>query len=370
MKILIVGNANSIYVKCLIEKTLINFNDNVSILTVNNSVYADYYYSNKVKIFDDRIIKNIFRYIRVILSIFFNPSNKFDIVSFQFCNSRTYLRIPLFKLISKRVIVSYWGSDILRIRGRNYVSKKMLSYVDDITFVSSSLISKFNSVFGNKFDNKIHLIDFGCENLDYISKKFGEEDLIREKYNIDSKKTIISIGYNNSPAQQHLEVIKQLSKFDMQALSNIHIIVRLTYGNGDKEYVDSIKQLLTNLHCTSTIVEQYLNDEKIAELTLLSDIFIHAQTTDALSASVCEHLYSKCLVFNPSWIKYKELENKVFYIQYKDFDDLYNKLIDCLERKKNSRYLNLLENNSKEIYNLCSWESKISGWRKLFSQCL
>ena len=51
-----------------------------------------------------------------------------------------------------------------------------------------------------------------------------------------------------------------------------------------------------------SILEDYLTPDQMAELFVKSDCMIHAQITDALSASVQEILYAGKLVFNPEWL--------------------------------------------------------------------
>ena len=168
--------------------------------------------------------------------------------------------------------------------------------------------------------------------------------------------------------QQHLKVLQEILKLPIEIRNKIHLVLRLTYGNGDDDYVSSIKQYVKNTECSSTILESFMTDKEVAEITAITDIFIHAQTTDARSASMCEHLYAKCLVVNPSWIKYSDLEDSVFYLKFNSFDELPKIISNNLVNKNNSPYKMKLYANTDAIYNLCSWDRFIPEWRKIYAE--
>ncbi len=366
MKYLVVGNADSIYIKSLIEKTMLTYDEKVSVLSRENKLYSDYYAKKGIKVirekYSDGKIGTLLCGIKNLKAF----KGKYDIISFHFITNRSLLMIPIAKLFGKKVFVSYWGSDILREKKGSILAKAVLKLADGITVINSEMIKKFHLLYGRRFDKKIHMIDFGSDTIDYMKNMTVSDEELRAKYNIENDKVIISVGYNSSEEQQHLKVLDKIMLLPEEQKKHIHLLLRITYGSGSEEYKNKIKELSKKTGCTYSFFESYLSDEEISEITKITDIFIHAQTTDAQSATMCEHLYCKCLVLNPKWIRYKELENKVFYLSFKDFDEMLEILKDNMSKKKSSGLYDRMNSNSDVIFKICSWESYIPKWRKLY----
>jgi hypothetical protein len=72
------------------------------------------------------------------------------------------------------------------------------------------------------------------------------------------------------------------------------------------------------------------------------------------------------LVLNPSWLRYAELENKAFYLTFKDFDDLLKLLSENIRKKTESEYCDKLKYNKEFIFNMCSWKAHTRDWRRLY----
>ncbi len=366
MKCLVVGNADSIYIKSLIEKTMLAYNEKVSVLSRENKLYSDYYAKKGIKVIREKSSDGKIGTLLCGIKNLKTFKNKYDTICFHYITNRSLMMIPIAKFFGKKVFVSYWGSDILREKKGSFPAKVVLKLVDGITVINSEMLKKFHLLYGRKFDKKIHMIDFGSDTIDCMKKMTASEDQIRNKYNIGNEKVIVSVGYNSSEAQQHLKVLEKIMLLPEEQKKNIHLILRITYGSDSEEYKNKIKELTKKTGCTYSFFESYLSEDEISEITKITDIFIHAQTTDAQSATMCEHLYCKCLVLNPQWIRYKELENKVFYLSFKDFDDMLELLKDNISKKETSGFYDKMNSNSEVIFEICSWETYIPKWRKLY----
>ncbi|MCR5340561.1 MAG: hypothetical protein K6E60_04365 [Saccharofermentans sp.] len=363
MKVLIIGNANSIWVKNVIEKTYLPFGDKVSVLSSSNDVFSEYYKEHKVKILEWRkrdSLKNFLHDYRCLAKCY-------DIVQVHFVRGDSSSMGRINRLFSKRLILSFWGSDLFRAENADTRIKRALNAASAITMSTPEMEEKFHHLYGDRYDSKIHRLGFGVKGLDVLQAMKAERSDLLHKYFIPENKVIISIGYNKSQAQQHVKVLDVIHSFSKDIQAKIHIVLRLTYGSCEPGYVEKIKCYLSKLDCTYSLFENYLSDEEFAELTILTDVFIHAQTSDAQSASVSEHLYAGCLVLNPSWIKYSNLKDKVFYLSFNDFNDLGSLLSENIVSKAESPYKDLLKENSKRIYELCSWKTAVQKWRSVYS---
>ena len=369
MNYLVVGDANSIYLKSIIDRTMLDYSDTVYVLSVNNDNYSDFYKNNNVTIIKE---KRNFGIINTLLSGICNIktlSRKYDGVFFHCVSDNSLAMIPVTKLFGNRIIVSFWGSDLLRCNKKKKMALVSLRLANEITVITPEMLDKFHILYGGGYDKKLRMIDFGLDIVDIITQIKGDYYLIRKKYNIEYDKVVVAIGYNGNPAQQHIDVLKQIMKLPDEIKNRIHLLLRLTYSIKDDDYVQSVKQMIEQTGCSSLVMEGYISDEEIAEITVMTDIFIHAQVSDARSATICEHLYSNCLLFNPEWIEYGTLKDKVFYISYKNFDDLYKLLLKKKKKKCDSKYFESLKTNEKNIYRICSWDTYIPKWRKLYLDC-
>ena len=366
MKVLLVGDADSNYLKSTIERTLLSFGDKASILSPRNNTFKDYYIEHGIKVYLQK--KKLWKF-GTILSGLMNINvlkNRFDLVCFHFITNISLCMIPVARLFSKRIIVSYWGSDILKKTKPNLLTRISLNYADCITMITEVMKEKFCSLYGHGYDSKIHILDFGSEGIEQLKKLNKNQMDIKKEYGIPEGKIVVSIGYNNRPEQQHVEVLKSIQKLSKDERDRIHLLLRLTYGLGDQKYIDEIKRNVEKTACSYTYFESYLSGEKTAEITELTDIFIHAQTSDARSATMCEHLYSGCVVINPTWIDYSDFSDKVFFLTFDGFEHLGTVISQNLENKENSRYIDKLTKNREAIANLCSWDKLIPEWRIIY----
>ena len=374
MKILIVGEADSVYIKALIENTLIRYHDDVSILSYENNVYRNFYKENNVKVYRNRSKGGK-------LSSFMSANinkrafmEKYDIISIHYISGSALKLVPAIRRRGRRIMLTYWGSDLLieaNTLKRKLLGKAVFGFTDKISFVSENLLKKFHEVYGRRYDKKLYgIVDFGSEVIDRMADLCTDENEIRSRYEIDENAVTVAVGYNNSPKQHHLEVLKSIALLPQEAKSRIHLLFRLTYGTGSREYLEKVRRMIKSSGCRATLFESRLTADEIAELTSITDIFIHAQTTDACSASVCEHLYAGSLVLNGSWLRYEQLENKAFYLSFADFDELLDKLAENIGKKNDSRYCDRLQHNKDIIFDMFSWKKHIPDWRKLYRNLL
>lgn len=367
MKILVVGTADS-WIKPVIDKTMIAFGDEVTVLSLHEAVkFKDFYEKNHIKVI--LLTFPRIKYIRTLFSGIFNIRKfiGYDMICFHYVSNLALCMMPFAKIVCKKVTASFWGSDIFRRKKRfTHIIYVLLKFADVITLSTPDMADRFHLFFGNGLDAKIRRTHYGLSTLELLKNPINTNALYM-KYRIPIDKVVVAIGYNKIKEQQHLKVLKVINSLPVTIRNRIHLIFRLTYGvNPDTEYVCSIKNMAAKSGCSSSFFETFMTEEEIAEVTRITDIFIHAQTTDARSGSMCEHMYAGCLVLNPSWLQYTELKNHVFYLTYNTFDELGTVLFDCLSKKEESKYRDKLIANKNAVYELTSWEACINEWRDVY----
>jgi len=373
MKLLIIGNADSIWVKRYIEHVLLGQGFEIYVTLRNrNPVFKEFYNSNGINVVRmARIIPLINRipYAQSIFNLIYFLvrllRERFDVIHIHYMDTGIIMLLKLLKRKVKMLVGTFWGSDLFRAseqRLKRY--EKSFKYLDYITLSTKRMHNKFHQVYNNKYDLKIRAALFGISGFDDISllTKSTTKNECKKFLNIPESKTIISIGYSGDSNQQHENVLNSLISANKGIWKNVYIVLPMTYGNIEYGYIDSIKVLLDKIGCEYQLITDFLSDIDIAKLRVATDIFIHAQTTDAFSASVQEYLFSGAVVLNPKWISYEELRNlEIEYIEYSDFNEL-PKIIEQLLGSE----LNVCESNRIKLESLSSWASVKENWLALY----
>jgi len=376
LKVLIIGNGDSIWIKNYINYVLISNNAVVYLYggKIKNEHFIDFYQSNNVILYgpiNNSFIQKIPK-IRALLNILYGlyqiyKNRPYDAIHVHFADRQSCRIAYLCRSLTKKEICSFWGSDLFRSSDRQL--KKLRVYLDKcctITIATEKMYSRIIAAFNHVYDNKIKVIRFGIESFDMIDniKSIEDKKISRAKLGMPAEKVIIAIGYNASPYQQHLLMIKQLARIDLEILDRVFIVIQMTYGNSNVHYYEEVRNKIKAITNNFIIFDKFMQEEDIARLRVCTDIFIHGQTTDTLSASFQEYIYAGAIILNGKWLKYKELEERgIKYIEYESFDEipiLMTNIISNLQNYKLSFFNNIdilrkfssVQAVSQEWYNL------------------
>lgn len=346
MKYLVVGDAGSIFIKQFIEFVLLPQKWDIILLKEGyiNDDYLRFYDENNVVVEDlwsgywgflkvvpylrsSIAVKAWSRYIK-------KKYGEFNVLHVHGLNrSRGNIAMELRK-ITMKLIISVWGDEIFRHGERTLMSyRRYYDCADAITMATSQMRTRFNEFYGNIYYHKIHMNKFGIGLFDILDSLNLTRDQICSKIGIsDSNKKIVLVGHNGREAQRHLEITSALKMLPLQYQKQIILVYTMTYGVKDEQYEENLKALINQLDCECVYLTNFMNEYDIACLRKVSDILIHAQLTDAFSASIQECLYSGCVVLNGSWLKYTELpecENRI--VEYDKISDIPNVLTHVID---------------------------------------
>lgn len=363
--LIIIANADSIWTKRYIEKVIIPLKLSFKIISNYNIKYK-HFYRDKGIIVDTLIQGKIYQHIPYIrakiakiklANILLNPKAK--IVNSLFVSTDIIDILSNIKVTSK-IVLTYLGSDLFRrdkkYRKKEFAAMNKASKIVVMTEDMRDLVLKNNKSFAEKSfvidmgDSTINEIDRMRNNLlDCKLKIVGE---------INARKKIVTIGYNAIPQQQHIKVIEALMNLPTIDKQNVHLIVPLTYGRKNIQYIKDVKSALMKSHFSYTILEKFMNDDEMAELCLATDYFINAQTTDAFSSTMIEHIYAGSIVINADWLKYKPLINwGIKCFTFHEFDEIPKLIFDV----KNEN----IDRNVIKKY--CGWDICMDKWEKIYN---
>lgn len=377
-RVLLIGEVDSIWTFKCIEKTGLSDDNSIYLYDPFPNTETKKYKDLGVKIIDDchlrhtdrknkiQTLKYVTNYVSCI-KMLSKKHNSFDVVHINYASMEKILSIPYLRKISKKLVVTFWGSDLFRVS--DFILKRYKAYfdkVDVITLSTNEMVSRFHDVYGDRYDSKLQRIRFGVDGFNYIDL-FNSSENSKSFFDLPLDKTIITIGYNGNVAQQHLKVIDELKLLPDNLQKKLFIIIPATYGLND-EYKQNLIDSLDELVCDYRIFDKFMSDEELGQLRNATDYFIHSQITDALSASVQEYLYARKIVFNPTWIVYEDFDEVgVYYEKYGSFIELRQLLANHIETGINRETESNLIKNSEILSNLTSWNVVSSKWRELYS---
>ena len=154
---------------------------------------------------------------------------KLDYLHIHFVNNRKLLLSKMVRHLVGNIIITFWGSDLLRKSNKELIKfENYLEHSDRITVGSNDMKIFFYKVFSPQICEKMSVVRFGVNGLSAIYNLKQNNNELRNKWDIPIDKIVISVGYNGSKQQNHLDVL--------DSLNNI--------PNEMKEKIDKCKEML------------------------------------------------------------------------------------------------------------------------------
>lgn len=295
-------------------------------------------------------------------------SGQYDVINLHFVDWFDIVVVTFLRMIKRsKLILSYWGSDLLRVGDKTLWWEGLFAkYADYVTFDNEDLRTKFEKTYKWAYKVKKKTVLFGLPILNIINEKSKQVSVseIRKKWDVPLGKKVIAIGYNGIPEQQHIEVLRCIENLKSDFKSSIFLLLQMSYG-GTEEYREKVAEAVQKTGCQYRVIQHFLSDDEVADLRIITDIFINAQITDAFSGSVCENLFSGTLLINAEWLRYREFEKYDFrFSEFGSFAELGKCLYDAIENEYD------LSENKKLVWNLRSWECCAPRWEQVYRELL
>ena len=380
MRVLLIGDSGSIFIKQYIENVLLPIkNTEIVLIQENPSTrqYLDFYAENGIKVEPLVFKKNKFIFkipvvrsyvgVKIWASYIKKRYGSFDMVHVHGLNRSRGNAMMFLKGISKRIAISVWGDEIFRASPK--VCERYKKYYDVagvITLSTKAMREKFVSVYGERYADKTAMNKFAVGifgRIDKYAKECSKEQLCEEFGVKSPDKLVVFIGHNGRTAQRHIELTNALKKLPDECKDKITLVYTMTYGAAGKDYLAEMENEAISLGCEYTILKNFLNEDQMAKLRCLCDILLHAQLTDAFSASIQESLYAGCVVINGSWLPYNEIPDyKQSYVEYDNVEDIADVLCEVINNFE--EYKTKFCVNRKILHEISSVETTTVAWRK------
>ncbi len=266
---------------------------------------------------------------------FIDKETKTDIIHLHYPSHGNNLFL-IYLTEDYKLIQTFWGSDIYRIKSWmvHEIQKETLNNSDIITTgtpeMRFALLNRYGPGLSEKIRNvKLIHNDTYYQLVDRFSVNLEWQGEFKKSWGIPENKIIVLFGHNAHRENNHLKFIEVLEKLPAEIVSSLHIIFPLTYGNPKKDHINIIKEKTAKIATSFTFVEEFMDWEALAKLKLISQVYIHAPTTDALSSYLTEYFYANNLAIVGGWLPYKTFTNMgLKYLEFEDFGMLKDVLMD------------------------------------------
>lgn len=302
----------------------------------------------------------------LLFSAFRLSFKRYDVVNIHFAKPSLLKAMPLIQRMTGNIIISPWGSDVLRLEDERAISRMRMiySYASGVTIsptyqLGAAIVEKFN------YDpHKMYTLRWGVEYVDFIEEVNPNTTVEEAKAQFGlSGRYVITCGYSSSPSHQHGTIIDAVSSIRDDLPDNLTLLFPFTYGWASREYVQSIKDKCHSLGLDAVFVEEYLSMENLYDLRMATDMFVHIQISDAGAACVMQYILCHKKIIHGAWMKYTDLEEikPLFYYPVVKLDDLAGVILNAYH----SEGIDIPRGVIDAIMDR-SWKKEIKKWDSLF----
>lgn len=298
-------------------------------------------------------------------------TRNYDIINIHYPQFFLSYLMSFLKKMSSSIVVSPWGSDVLRLEGKRKRRElaKVFREADFVTVGQTGNIGKtvLNEMKVDK--GHLHPLAWGSETIDYINEHLQEVSTNDAKRKLGlGNRYVITCGYNAFEEQRHEMMINAVQSIQSQLPNDLVLLFPVTYGYSygtrKKEYVDRLKELCGKLNLDAVFYEDYLSVSELFLLRQATDMFIHIQTTDGGNSSLQEYVLCGKKVVHGSWMHYTYLEQfkPLFYFPVDDLSRLDETILHAFSSESidtPAEVLDYIRNRG--------WKQKMVLWNDFFT---
>ncbi|MFA7290190.1 MAG: glycosyltransferase [Melioribacteraceae bacterium] len=334
-----------------------NFSSKISLspkLKVLENLANRKYFAGILKVFFAKLILNKIKY-------------KYDVIDIHYGNANNIKYLSLLKRKGNKLITSIWGSDFHRLpnEARNK-AKELYDNVNYIIIGNPEVKNEFVKYFDD-YEYKIRSAGFGDNKLETLYEEVSNDNFrkYRKKYSLDINSLVITCGYKAFHVLQHYEMIDAIEKIKENLPQDYLLIFPLTYHKNE-EYIRNLKKRLAESGLKYLVLEDYLTDQEVIEIRIISDIYITIPKSDHASSSFVEYLMANNIVVAGDWLPYKMHYDMGLYFESTSIFNLPTKLSDVI--RDLPAYKLKVKENRDIVLNNFSWKNRINNWKIIYEE--
>jgi glycosyltransferase involved in cell wall biosynthesis len=296
---------------------------------------------------------------------------EYDVINLHLVNKHS-LYFLQFIPTNKRVVFSFWGTDLLNppAVSRQLIAK-YIRRADRITLHTPEMKEIFLSKYGRDLIDKVKvtlLVD-DTKKLDEVIEHLSSKNRIieefKKRYSISLDKIIVAIGHSGHHGDNHLEVIKNLGSLSAEEKAKLYLVLPMTYGCSDPTYFDEIEKTSLELGLKCLIFKEYLPKKENIELRLVSEIHIRVPKYDAFSLALSETICSDNIIVTATWLPYSRLRmGGVYYKEISEYKQLAQLMSNILGNFETEQLKH--QNNHKAIVSMFQQENATEKFYNVF----
>ncbi len=315
-------------------------------------------------------IMNIFYLLFGFFKLYINKH--FDIVNIHYASAHLKYAMPIIKRMANNIVISPWGSDVMRVEGRKKIKEltKLYSQVNYVTVSKESqigqcLISKFNVS-----PERMVKLGWGGDFFDFIHEHFTQvtTETAKTRFGLDNR-FVITCGYNTNPSQRHEIIVNQIYKIKDQLPQNLTLLFPFTYPKSaylDK-YISTVIEKSETLGFDVVVVDEHLDMMDLLKLRMATDVFVHVQESDAGSRCVMEYVYCNKKIVHGAWMKYVYLDQyrPSCYFPVEKMEDLGTVIVKACQT--------IVEDLPEEVKTMIldrGWNNRMPRWNAFFESLI
>lgn len=256
----------------------------------------------------------------------------------------------------KKIVISLWGSDFYFINDFVNDWRIRLFELSDLIICGSMTMKKsFVEVFP-QYLNKTKAQSYGLSQLETLKELMNGTKKNDITFLDESAKCkiVITIGYSGRPWQQHFYALDAIERLPQAMKENLFLLIPMTYDR-EGHYYSYLKYRLDEMGIPYQILKDRLPLIQNLSMRMVSDISVVIQKTDAMAASVQEHLMAGSLLIAGDWLPYDELFEYGIYFRKTSFEELYDNIKEAVYNIEEEKIK--CSNNSDTMYSLRSWKT-------------
>lgn len=253
--------------------------------------------------------------------------NKFDLIVLYHTPVTSDELIRISHKHGIKVIMYPWGGEILC--ATKFERHLIKSAFDKVDFVGGAEYSNCSIAAKELYgvpDTKFRYSKLYISGVAQLQKLKGTKSRkeMHRALNIPLSDYNIVCAYNGYPTHRHELIVDNIISNKEVLPNNYQLIFPMTYGAND-DYIKKLKQLCDDNGLRYCFITEFMTNEQMAYLHLLTDLLINIQDSDCGNAFMIEALFAQNQIVTGRWLGYKQFEQ--FGVPYH--------LIDTPEELKN-----------------------------------
>lgn len=225
-----------------------------------------------------------------------------------------------------KYIVTTYGSEIYKIKEKSWLYYWLISSIlkkaEVITSASPLMTSRLRELLNT--ETKIREFSLGVSrDFEYSeAKRFN----IRTEYKLSENCILFLINRRAAPLYRTYEVINCF--LNVFKKSDCKLIVLA--GDAEVEYLQSLKELVVQENQV-TIIDGFLDQDKLSDLLSASDFFISTPETDQLSSSILEGIMCNSIPILANLSAYDAVKDVSLLVDNLNFEESLNEVLSDLK---------------------------------------